>query len=124
MNTYKSDFGKMIIEDGICFVTFLAETTTLEIANILVKERLLLTQNIAYPLLSDIRLTKKITREARERLADKEAEIGVSACAIILNSKFQIIISQFFLSISQSKIPTKFFNNIEDGAKWLQKFKL
>lgn len=124
MNYYKDQNSEINLKDGICRITFYAEELDFEIADSLVKNRLSITQDKTYPMLSDIRLTKSFSKEARARLSDKESEIGVNACAIILKSKAHLVLFQFFTLFSSQKIPTKFFLNVEEGAKWLEQYKL
>ena len=124
MELIRNDNFEIKLENGVCFVTFLSENYDLAITNDMVKSRLSLTKQETFPMLSDIRGTKSFTREARHRLSDKEAEIGVNACAIILKSKVQVAMYQFFVTVSRTKIPTRFFTKPEEGLAWLQQFKI
>lgn len=60
-----------------------------------------ITQNKPYPMFSDI------TREARERMARKDAGKGVIAIAILINSSVQRMIYIFFNSIYKAPAPAQ-----------------
>jgi hypothetical protein len=76
----------------------------------------------SYPLFADCRKIKSITREARERLGEKDGGIGVNAVAMLINSKIQKTIFNFFHSIYKAPVPTRLFTNKEKALEWLRKF--
>lgn len=122
-NTNNTNGFDIRIEDGIVHASFLEECFTYEMANAGVLYRLNLTKDKCYPLLSDITRLKDISKEARLRLAEKDAQGGTSACAILIKSKTQKIIYNFFILFTKSPIPTKMFTNREKAKEWLEQYK-
>jgi len=111
------------IEDGIVHAVFYKEFVDYDYVDAGVKARLELTGEKSYPMFSDFRKVKSSTREARERMAAKDAGIGVSAVAILVNSKIQRVIYNFFNSIYKSPAPARLFTDREKALKWLEQYK-
>jgi len=111
------------IEDGIVYVTFTYEHYTEQMIDSAIKQRLTITIDKEYPMFADIRKIKGGTREARQRLAQKDAAIGTKAVAIYANSKVQEVMYNFFNAIYKAPSPAKMFTNKEKAIKWLQQFK-
>src|SRR3954471_18181694 len=58
-------------------------------------------------------------KEARDYLSSPEANKGLKAGAIILDSEFTSILGNFFLSVNKPNIPAKVFTNVDQAIKWL-----
>lgn len=119
----QNEMCKIKLKDNICFVNYLKADYNLNEADEMVKQRLSVTKDGNYPMIQDIRKVKNFSIEVRHRFAEKDSKYGVSACAIIMNSKIQVVISRFYLAFAKLDIPTKFFNSPEKGLEWLQQFK-
>jgi hypothetical protein len=123
MNVIENDFYKMWIEDGILYCLYLAEHWDAAMVDAGIKDRLALADGKVFPMFSDIRKLKSITREGRQSMAKKDAGKGISVVAILQNSKVQRVIYNFFNAIYKAPAPAKMFNNKEDALKWLEKYK-
>jgi len=123
MKFYYSKNFKIEIINNIVQITVYCEFADFDIVNEGILSRNELCEGKTYPLFSDIRTLKSSTREARERMAAKDAGIGVSAVAILINSKAQRIIYNFFNSIYKAPAPTRLFTNKEKALKWLEQYK-
>ncbi len=111
------------IEDDIIYVTFLCEHYTEEMINSAIKQRIAITKDKSYPMFADIRKIKSFTREARQRLAQKDSGYGTKAAAILIDSKIQEVLYNFFNTIYKAPSPAKMFTNREKAIEWLQQFK-
>ncbi|MCU0431521.1 MAG: hypothetical protein MUF42_16285, partial [Cytophagaceae bacterium] len=69
--------------------------------------------------LVDIREAKGASKACRDYYASQDAAEVQSACALIVKSKFSIIVGSFFLGLNKTKFPTKLFNNEEQAIGWL-----
>ena len=123
MENYGSQNWKIYINDGIVYVDFLAEYVIFEIIEEGIKARLEITKDKSYPMLSDIRKVKSLSREARQRISQKDSGSGTSAAAILTSSKIHEVICNFFYAIYKAPAPSKMFTNREKAIEWLQQFK-
>ena len=113
---------KFWVEDNIMHVEFLAETISYQDVDEAVKKRLEFSKGNEYLMFGDLRKTKKITREARERFSGKDAGKGIKAVAILINSKTQAVIYNFFSKIYKPPAPAKIFYDKKKALMWLRKF--
>lgn len=111
------------IEDGIVFIISNCENYAEKMVETSIKQRLALTKDKSYPMLGDVRKVKNFTREARQRLAQKDAAFGTTAVAILINSKVQEVLYNFFNAVYKAPAPAKMFTNKEKAIEWLQQFK-
>lgn len=99
----------------------------LEVARNLIKARKEVSDYNECKLYIDARNIKSISKEAREYVASKEGEEYLKATAILTNSNFVRILSNFLIRIdlrnSNSKLPIKLFSDEQDALNWLQNFK-
>jgi hypothetical protein len=111
------------LNDGVVFITYLREIIDYEFVDDLINARLKLIGERTFPIYADFRMVKRGSREARERMSAKDAGIGVSAVAILINSQVHKTIYNFFHSIYKAPAPAKLFTNKEKALKWLEQFK-
>ncbi len=120
---YNSDRFSILLKNGIVYFTFLDEKVDFSLVNDGIIKRLELTKGRTYPLFSDFRAVRRGSREARERMAAKDGGIGVSAVAVLVNSKVHRVIYNFFHSIYKAPAPAKLFTDKEKALAWLEQFK-
>ena len=123
MNEYKDERFHIKLDDGIVYVIFHKAYIDYNFVNDLILRRLEITKDIAYPMFSDFRAAKSGPREARQRMAEKDAGIGVKAVAILINSNVQRVIYNFFNNIYRAPAPARLFTSKEKALKWLQQYK-
>jgi hypothetical protein len=121
INTEK--YADMWIEDDILYITYTFEDYTEQMVDAGIKQRYELTKDKSYPMYADIRKVKSFTRDARQRMAQKDAGAGTKAVAIMTNSRVQEVIYNFFNTIYKAPAPAKMFSNKEKAIEWLQQFK-
>jgi hypothetical protein len=123
MENMQEKYIETWIEDGILYITLNFENYTEQMVEAGIKQRLELTKDKSYPILADIRNIKNFSREARQRLAQKDAAFGTKAVALLSNSKVQEVLYNFFNTIYKAPAPTKTFTNKEKAIEWLKQFK-
>jgi hypothetical protein len=111
------------IEDNIVYITLFCEHLTEQMVEAGIKQRLALTKDKSYPMFSDIRKIKSITREGRQRLTQKDAAYGTKAVAFLINSKVQEVLFTFFNILHKPPAPSKIFTNKAKALEWLQQYK-
>lgn len=121
----ENDFCRMWKEDGVIYIDYLAQEIDDKMVDFLIQTKFQLAENSWCPMLSDISKVKSFTRGARERFSKKDAGDYTSAAAILVNSKVQIIIYNFFSSVYRAPSPAKLFHTSKKGEAllWLEKYK-
>lgn len=72
------------------------------------------------PMLCDLTNVIKMTRDCRLHFAGADHAKIFSKCALIIKSPLARIIGNFFLGANKPLKPTKLFNTVEDGVRWLR----
>ncbi len=122
MLNYSDEDFSMNIENDIVFINFFTEHGTYEMVDRGIKKRLEMCEGKSFPIVSDMRSIKTSTRESRQRMSESDAAIGVKAVAVIINSKVQKVMYNFFSAINKRPAPAKIFTKKEEAIKWAQKF--
>ena len=118
----KNDEVTIVLEDGIVTATWESNSVDLEAAQRAVKYRLECTGYQSYPLLSNIKPIKTISKPARDFLASEKGCEGIIAAAILIDSPLGSMIGNFWISINKPLRPTKIFTDEDEAKKWLVKF--
>lgn len=124
MEIIENEFVKTWIEDGILHIVFLAETYDKQMIEFLIQTKQTLTKGQNYPMLSDTTRMKHMTREARERSSHEDVGRNLTAVAMLIRSKFQIVLFNFYNKIYKAPNPTKLFHYTkrDEAIRWLKEF--
>jgi len=110
--------------DDILILTYNADLEiTLDIAREVVRSRLEFTGSRAYPLLILDDGVKSMSKEARDYFSSDAGTEGVKAGAMLLKSVFSTFLVNFFLKVTQPKIPAKIFTEKAKAIEWLEQYK-
>lgn len=109
-------------DKNILFVTYKGRIT-LAMAKEVVETRFKFTDFKSLPVLVEGISVSAIDKDARDYLSTDEGIKGIKAGAIYVNSTFQSFLGNFFLKVSNPKIPTKIFTDKESAIKWLEQYK-
>jgi hypothetical protein len=109
-------------ENNILYFTIHKELVDYSLVNDAINKRHELTKGEKVLILSDFQKVKQGTREARERLAAPDAGEGVIAVAVLIKSKVQKVMYNFFQSIYKAPNPSKLFTDRQKALEWLSKF--
>lgn len=110
-------------EDGILHCTFTGKLhMDLTVAKSCVEDRILFSKGISYPVLIDMRNLRSVTKEAREYMAGKGAEL-ITAGALLINSSLTRILGNIFLQINKPPRPSRLFSDKEEAKAWLKQFR-
>lgn len=122
MDEFRDNRLNFYWHEGILMCDWLVEEADLDLVEFGIKIRREMTGNKKIVMLSDVRKLKYLSREGRQRLAAKDAGEGVIAVAIVINSKVQATLYNFFSFIYKEPSPAKLFTNKEDAIKWCKSF--
>lgn len=117
-----NDYFIIRIVDEIMYIEYLAEYYDYSVVDEGIKIRLEKTKGKNFLVLADIRKTKRISREAKARLSQKDSGIGIIATAILYNSKLQEALFNFFNLIYKTPVPTRMFTDRKKAVSWLKQF--
>jgi anti-anti-sigma regulatory factor len=69
------------------------------------------------PLLIDMATTESVSRAARAVFAKR---CDASAIALLGSSAVDRVLANFFLGVNSAPVPTRFFTNSDEAARWLK----
>lgn len=119
-----TDYADMFIKDGIAHLVYKPlDLLDLEIAKVMVRDRVEFKEGMSYPTLFDIRNIASTSKEARDYMANEGNEL-VTASALLVNSPVTKMIGNFFISVSKPKNPTRIFTEKEKSLEWLQQHRI
>lgn len=110
------------LNDGIVIAIWKNTSIDLNIAKQAVQERVACTNNKPYPVISNIKAIKNISKEARDFLATEAGCEGIIAAAILIDSDLGSMIGNFWIKINKPLRPTKLFTDEESAKKWLAQY--
>jgi hypothetical protein len=123
MINYKDENFLIELKDGIIHVEWLKETYDYDSIDYIIKKRIEMVKGESYPIFTDLRKLKSGSRQARERLAGPDAGIGVTAVAVLVSTRVQRTLYNFFNAIYKAPVQAKIFTSKEKALEWLEKFK-
>jgi len=109
------------IEDNVMYFQYLSVRINLEEAVQCMKDRLSILDGKEYLLLINSRNVKKFDHDARRRMEHDDARKGIIKTAIVVNSKVQEVMANFFLYINKPKVPLRIFTKEDEALRWLKK---
>ncbi len=110
------------LENGILIGTGKSPFLDIHVAIKITNYRLEIQKGKSNPILSNIKMTKNSTKEARDFLASEKGCKGVIAAAILINSDVTSMIANFFMRISRPIVPTKIFTDEAEAKTWLSQY--
>ena len=72
------------------------------------------------PLFIDTKTMKSLSREARHFYAGEEAAANASAAAIIVGTPVSKVLGNFYLGLSNPKLPSRLFSSEDEALAWLK----
>lgn len=117
-----NDIVNIYFQEGVIFASYKPKLAIdLEIAKKTSQYRKQISERRGpMPVLADIRNLGKVSDEAREWLATKEANDMIPAMAILTNNPIQNLLANFYLMFSKPPMPTKLFTDKDKALRWLK----
>ena len=122
---FENEFVRLQLINGIIHMSYASNTIiTLDMAKVIVEERLRITGGIPRPILGDAREVVTVNRATMSFFAkDEKSLLFVSAIGILIRDKLQKFLGNVFLKIDRPVAPSKLFTQHEKALLWLQQFK-
>lgn len=121
-NSLENEYASFELKDGILIGAFKKEIVDLESSLKITADRMLVQKGEAYPIVSNIKNVKIVTKEARRYLASEDGCVGVTAAAVLIDSYLGSMIGNFFIKINKPLRPTRIFTNENEAKLWLKQF--
>lgn len=110
-----------LLQDNIVQIECIPETImTLEMGKYSTKVIAEMIEGNPRPLLCDLTNVVKMNQDCRRHFAGKEHAAVFTKCALIVTSPLSKIIGNFFLGANKPIKPTRLFNDVSQGLKWLK----
>lgn len=121
----ENDYIKIELINGIVEATYKPIYIDLDIAKEVLKTRQEVTLDGKYPMLLNGIGVKGIDKEARDFFSEPQGSLGLTATAILVNSRLDTFFANFLIkvNISKSNIPLKLFTEKSEALKWLENYK-
>lgn len=125
MEIFENEYCKQWIEDGILYHVMLAESYDEKMIEGMIEIKYKLTAGKSYPMLSDTTRMKHMTREARERSSKKDVGDNLTAVAMLVKSKVQVILFNFYNKVYKAPNVTRIFHYTQkdEAIAWLEQYK-
>jgi len=118
-----TQFVYLEIADGIVIVTYKKGITiTLDVAKEIVRTRMEFTSNTLYPMLVLDEGVVSAEKSARDYFSN-EGTKGLTAGAFVLKSVYSTFLINFYLKVTNPKVPFKIFTDKGKALEWLGQFK-
>jgi len=122
-NKFETQFVRFEIKDGVLFVTYKKGVTiTLDVAKEIVKQRKEFTAGKLFPILVNDEGLVSVDKDARDYFSNEGTD-GLSAGAFVIKSVYSSFFFNFYLKITNPKVPAKTFTDEQKAAQWLQQYK-
>lgn len=121
----ETDFIKVELINGIVEATYKPIFIDINTAKEVLKTRQEVTLGNKYPMLLNGIGIKGIDKEARDFFSEPQGSEGLTATALLVNSRLDTFFANFLIkvNISKSNIPLKLFTNKAEALKWLENYK-
>lgn len=74
------------------------------------------------PLLIDTKTMRSLAREARSYYAGEEAASVASAVAILVGTPVSRVLGNFYIGLSNPRLPSRLFTSEGEALKWLKRY--
>jgi hypothetical protein len=126
MQSRDNEYVSMWIEDGILFSDYKKKLVIdLDVARMIVKDRLDFTAGKSYPIVIDFSNLKSADKQARDYMNDPEGGLkGLLAGAFVSNNAVATLFINLYLRINKPTVPAKFFTSRVEAIEWLKNLRL
>lgn len=119
---YENEYALYILMDYIVHITYKKGLDIdLMAAKQIVKDRLMFQEEMACPVLCDIRQLRKVQKPARDYLALEGSQM-ITALAFIIEPPVTDAMTRFYLKTNHPYIPTATFKDVSKAIAYLGQF--
>ncbi len=117
------NYCEAYIEDGIFHVILTYEDYTEEMADSIIKQANLIAKDQSYPFHIDLSKVKSYSRGARNRGTQEDVGRIAKVVAILVHSKLQEVLYNFFKVMHKESAPSQMFTNKNKAIEWLKQYR-
>lgn len=119
----ENKYAQFWISDGILFFIYKPHSVIdMKAAKEIVRDRLNLQNEKAYPVLCDLRLVKTSEKPARDYLA-RQGSVLTKAVALLIEKPYSGAMTELFLKTSKPNTPTQIFTSKVQALEFLKAFR-
>ena len=119
---YENEYAQFWIANDILFFEYKPNIILgLEVAKIVVADRIHFQNEESFPVLCDVRGIVNTDKSGRDYLA-RSGSVLTKAVGLIVNQKVSLTIGNFYLRINKPTVPTQLFTDKDDALAYLEKF--
>jgi len=109
--------------DGICRLHYEAHAEiSLEDAQEVLAAYHAIRQDKKLPLLVDTKSIESFAREARQYFASDEISADATAAAILVGTPVSQVLGNFYLGLTNPRLPSRLFTSEDEALTWLKGF--
>ena len=123
--TIDTKYIKMTLDNGFLIAEYKPLFITIEVSKSVLETRMEFTKNAKLPLLLNCKNVKGVDKESRDFFGKPSGSEGLTATAIVIESKLQVFMANFLLKVNFNKtaLPIKLFTSEKEAIKWLENYK-
>jgi len=108
------------LTDGIIYCKYNVENVTFEVADSMIKKKLEILKGKEYPALINAKCVGSFNEDAKKLFTGEDSNKGLTKCAVLTNSKIQLVVVNLFTYLNRSRIPMKMFYKEDKAILWLK----
>ncbi len=119
-----NEFSRIWLDDGIIYNVYKPNLEIdFEVARLLVRDRLKVSEGKSRPLFIDISNLISVDLRARKYLSSEEGSRLVTAGAFYTTTPLSKFVGKLFIDVNQPAAPVQIFSNKSKAIEWLQQYK-
>ena len=116
---HENKFAVYVLTEDLLHIVYTVRNIDLHAAQIIVRDRMMLQEGVALPVLCDIRELRMVNKQARDFFA-LEGSLLIKALAFLIAPPVTDVLSEFYLNTHQSAIPSKSFSLKSEALHFLK----
>ena len=105
---HKNKFAVYLLTENLMHIVYTVRSINLNAAQIIVRDRMMVQEGLAMPVLCDIRELRMVNKQARDFFA-LEGSLLIKSLAFLIAPPITDVLSEFYLNTQRSDIPSKSF---------------
>lgn len=105
---HENKFAVYLLTEDLMHIVYTVRSINLNAAQIIVRDRMMVQEGLAMPVLCDIRELRMVNKQARDFFA-LEGSLLIKSLAFLIAPPITDVLSDFYLNTQRSDIPSKSF---------------
>ncbi|CAG2532837.1 SpoIIAA-like [Maribacter dokdonensis] len=117
---HENKFAVYLLTKDLIHIIYTVRSLDLNAAQIIVRDRMMMQEGVAMPVLCDIRELRMVNKQARDFFA-MEGSLLIKALAFLIAPPVTDVLSEFYLNTHKSDIPSKSFTLKSEALNFLKR---